>query len=147
MRQPEQPFQGHAHYPAGWVANCGVERARTTRKRFVCPGTAFHAPLTGDFVVPSETSLLVNATSVGLGDPDAPLPISVDSLRPELIVADVVFNPPETWLLRTAADHGCRTLDGLGMLVNQAVISFRIWTDQDPDATVIRDALEEFLEI
>jgi hypothetical protein len=37
-----------------------------------------------------------------------------------MVVADVIFNPPETWLLRTAADRGCRTIDGLGMLVNQA---------------------------
>ena len=90
---------------------------------------------------------VINATSVGLGDLDARLPIAVDSFRPELIVADVVFNPPGTWLIRTAADRGCRTLDGLGMLVNQAVISFQIWTGRDPDAGVMRDALEEFLEI
>jgi shikimate dehydrogenase len=63
------------------------------------------------------------------------------------VVADVVFNPPKTWLLRVAAERGCRTLDGLGMLVNQAAISFKTWTGIVPDATVMRDALEEFLEI
>jgi shikimate dehydrogenase len=72
---------------------------------------------------------------------------AVEALRPELIVADVVFNPPDTWLVRTAAEHGCRTLDGLGMLVNQAMISFRIWTGIDADPGVMRDALEEFLEL
>jgi shikimate dehydrogenase len=73
------------------------------------------------------------------------VPVAVNSLRPELLVADVIFNPPETWLLRTAADRGCRTLDGLGMLVNQAAINYTIWTGQEPDRTVMRDALEEFL--
>src|SRR5207244_1426331 len=60
-------------------------------------------PLTGEYVVPAETAILINATSVGLGDGDARLPVAVDSLRPDLIVADVVFNPPDTWLIRTAA--------------------------------------------
>jgi shikimate dehydrogenase len=104
-------------------------------------------PLSGDYLIPAETAILVNATSVGLGDADARLPVAASSWRPGLVVADVVFNPPQTWLIRTAADHGCQTLDGLGMLVNQAVISFEIWTGRKPDASVMRDALEEFLEI
>lgn len=104
-------------------------------------------PLAGDYAIPDTAAIFINATSIGLGDGDARVPIAPDSLRPDLIVADVVFNPPQTWLIRTAADRGCRTLDGLGMLVNQAVISFRIWTSIDPDSAVMRDALEEFLEI
>ena len=62
-----------------------------------------------------------------------------------MVVADVIFNPPETRLIRDARQRGCTTLDGLGMLVNQAVIAFRIWTGQDANAEVMRDALEEFL--
>jgi shikimate dehydrogenase len=62
-----------------------------------------------------------------------------------LIVADVVFNPPQTKLLREAEQRGCTTLDGLGMLVNQAVICFKIWTGVDPDPAVMRDALDEYL--
>lgn len=103
--------------------------------------------LAGDYSIPESAAIFINATSVGLGDEDARLPVAAGSLRPELIVADVVFNPPQTWLIRTAADRGCRTIDGLGMLVNQAVISFKIWTGREPDANVMRDALEEFLEI
>jgi shikimate dehydrogenase len=101
----------------------------------------------GDYAIPAEADIVINATSIGLGDAAARVPIDVETLRPELIVADVIFNPPQTWLLRTAADHGCRTLDGLGMLVNQAVIGFRIWTGIEPDAAVMREALEEFLEL
>ena len=88
--------------------------------------------------------MFINATSIGLGDANARVPIAVDSLRPELIVADVVFNPPQTWLMRTAADRGCPALDGLGMLVNQAVISFQIWTGQSPDANVMRERWRSF---
>jgi shikimate dehydrogenase len=110
-------------------------------------GKARFAPLAGSYAIEPEAAVLVNATSIGLNDPSAQAPIDIESLRPDLVVADVVFNPPETWLLRTAADRACRTLDGLGMLINQAVICFKIWTGIEPDAGVMRDALEEFLEI
>ena len=103
--------------------------------------------LAGEYQIPAETDIFINATSIGLGDAAARVPISPASLRKGLIVADVVFNPPETWLIRTAADRGCTTLDGLGMLVNQAVIGFRIWTGLQPSASLMREALEEFLSI
>jgi len=104
-------------------------------------------PLVGDYAVPESAAIFINATSIGLGDADARVPVAVDSLRPDLIVADVIFNPPQTWLIRAAAERKCRIIDGLGMLVNQAVISFKIWTGIEPDGGVMRDALEEFLEI
>ena len=103
--------------------------------------------LKGDYEMQPEADVLINATSIGLADAAARVPVAASTLRPELIVADVVFNPSETWLLRTAAERGCKTLDGMGMLVNQAVISFKIWTGIDPDPEVMRDALEEFLAI
>lgn len=101
----------------------------------------------GDYQVPSGTDVLINATSIGLGDANARVPLDVATLASPLVVADVIFNPPQTRLLRDAAERGCRTLDGLGMLVNQAVIGYRIWTGQDPDASVMREALEEYLEL
>jgi shikimate dehydrogenase len=100
-----------------------------------------------DYSVPEETDVLINGTSIGLGDPDAEVPIDASSLRPELVVADVIFNPPQTRFLQVAAGKGCKTLDGLGMLVNQGVIGFQIWTGIEPDANVMREALEEYLEI
>jgi shikimate dehydrogenase len=108
---------------------------------------ARYEALPAEYAVPADVDVLINATSIGLGDGAARAPVAVQSLRPALIVADVIFNPPATWLLRTAAERGCRTIDGLGMLVNQAVISFKIWTGVDPDPAVMREALEEFLEI
>lgn len=101
----------------------------------------------GDYEVPAEIDVLINATSIGLGDAHARVPLDVNSLRKELVVADVIFNPPRTRLIRDAEQKGCRTLDGLGMLVNQAVIGFKIWTGVDADPVVMREALEEFLNI
>jgi len=131
------------------VVNRAVERGQALVEllRQRTSAKAQFAALSGSYAIPDDTAIFINATSIGLGDASARAPIEVQSLRPGLIVADVVFNPPQTWLLRMAADRGCRTLDGLGMLVNQAVISFKIWTGREPSATVMRDALEEFLEI
>ena len=75
------------------------------------------------------------------------MPVALDSLRQGLIVADVVINPPNTRLLREAAQQGCQTLDGLGMLIHQGAIGFKIWTGLDCDSAAMREAAEEFLGI
>jgi shikimate dehydrogenase len=86
----------------------------------------------------------LNATSVGLfPDIEACLAVETGSLRPGTVVADVIPNPPRTAFLRDAASRGCVTLDGLGMLVNQGVISIRHWPGIDPDPAVMRAALED----
>ncbi len=108
---------------------------------------AAFAPWQGAFHVPEEADVVINATSIGLFDLQARVPVDVDTLREGLVAADVVFNPPETRFLQEAAGRGCVVLDGLGMLVNQGVISFKIWTGIEPDTAVMRDALEEYLGI
>lgn len=100
-----------------------------------------------DYQVPEESDILINATSIGLGDPDGELRVAFDSMRSSQVVADVIFNPPQTRWLQHAQDAGCQTLDGLGMLVNQGAIAFKSWTGVDPDVEVMREALEEYLEL
>lgn len=98
----------------------------------------------GDFAVPPETDVVINATSIGLfPDVDARLALDVATLRPEMVVADVIPNPPRTRLVHDAEARGCRVIDGLGMLVNQGVLGIRYWTGVDPDPSVMRRALEE----
>src|SRR5205085_12688959 len=98
----------------------------------------------GAYHVPEGTDIVVNATSVGLApDLDARLDLDPDSLRPGMVVADVIPNPPRTRLIRDAEQRGCAVLDGLGMLVNQAVIGIRYWTGTDPEPNVMRRTLEE----
>jgi shikimate dehydrogenase len=73
----------------------------------------------GAYKIPTEADIVVNATSIGLyPDIDGRLNLDVESLRPSLIVADVIPNPPRTRLIRDAEARGCRVLDGLGMIVN-----------------------------
>lgn len=102
-------------------------------------------PWTGDFAIPSSTGLVINATSIGLYDAEARLALDVSSLLPGMVVADVIGNPPRTRLIRDAEARGCRVLDGLGMLVNQGVVGIRYWTGIEPDAGVMRRALEAAL--
>ncbi|MDP3414413.1 shikimate dehydrogenase [Falsiroseomonas sp.] len=76
---------------------------------------------------------LVNCTPVGMAKfPGTPLPVAW--LRPALWVADIVYFPFETALLRAAQELGCRTLDGGGMAVFQAAGAFRLFTGLEPDA-------------
>ena len=98
-------------------------------------------PWVGDVVVPPGTDVLVNATSVGLYTPDERPAIDVASLENVGLVADVVFNPVETRLLRDAEAVGCATLDGLGMLVHQGAAAIERWAGVSPDRAVMREAL------
>ncbi|MFF2501853.1 shikimate dehydrogenase [Streptomyces sp. NPDC058067] len=76
---------------------------------------------------------LVHATPTGMAaHPGLPLPATL--LRPSLWVAEVVYRPLDTELLRTARELGCATLDGGGMAVFQAADAFRLFTGREPDA-------------
>ena len=99
----------------------------------------------GDHVIPAGTDVVINATSIGLYDAAARLDLDVNSLTPGMVVADVIANPPRTRLIREAAERGCMALDGLGMLVNQGIVGVQYWTGIEPDAAVMRRALEQAL--
>jgi shikimate dehydrogenase len=124
-------------------AERGEELATLLNEKVHAPAqyVAWH----GDFALPPGIDVLVNATSIGMGDRQARMPVALDTLPQGLIVADVVIMPPQTRLLREARQQGCQALDGLGMLINQAVIGFQLWTGQTPDAALMREAAEEFL--
>ena len=95
-----------------------------------------------DYDIPADASAVINGTSIGLYDDEAKLALNLDTLKPSMVVADVVFNPVRTRLLKDAEARGCTIVDGLGMLVNQGVIGVQYWTGIDPDATVMRRELE-----
>jgi shikimate dehydrogenase len=80
---------------------------------------------------------LVNATPIGMHHHPG-LPLDESLVSPELWVADVVYRPLETELLRLASDRGCRVLDGGNMAVGQAIDTFELITGVSPDAARIR---------
>jgi shikimate dehydrogenase len=98
----------------------------------------------GECAVPADTSVVVNATSIGLAPNGLErVPVNTATLLSHMMVADVIPNPPRTVFLREAEARGCRTLDGLGMLVNQAATNFEFWTGVLPDKSVMRKVLED----
>ena len=108
------------------------------------PVSAHFTPWSSTYSIPSDTNVVINATSIGLfPDIEARLDFEPDSLLSNMVVADVIPNPPTTNLVRDARSKGCKVIDGLGMLVNQGVIGIKHWTGIDPDPMVMRNALEE----
>jgi shikimate dehydrogenase len=90
----------------------------------------------------AEAGRSVHATPTGMAAHPG-LPFPADLLRPELWVAEVVYRPLETELLRTARALGCATLDGGGMAVFQAADAFRLFTGREPDAArMLQDIAE-----
>ena len=78
-----------------------------------------------------DAELTVNTTSLGMmGKPELRIPL--DGLRPGTVVTDLVYNPLDTRLLTEARERGCVTVDGLGMLLYQAIPGFERWFGMRP---------------
>ena len=88
--------------------------------------------------------MLLNATPLGL-KPGDPLPLDEKQfpLRQAHAVYDMIYNPAETALLKAAKTAGCKTANGLGMLLHQGAKAFEIWTGQSAPLDVMRRALEQ----
>ena len=91
-----------------------------------------------------EIDLVLNATSLGLKASD-PLPLDKKrfALKRAGAVYDMIYRPPETRLLAAAKKAGCKTANGLGMLLHQGAKAFKIWTDRTAPVEVMRSALEK----
>ena len=108
------------------------------------PAAAEFVAWSGNYRVPADADILINATSIGLfPDVDALPAVHLNSIRPDLLVCDVIPNPPQTAFLEAAAARGARTLDGLGMLVHQGAVAFKMWTGVEAPIPVMYQALAE----
>ena len=87
----------------------------------------------------AESTILTNATNVGMApDTDAiPIP-DVHFLHPELIVSDIIYNPRQTQLMKTAASIGCPVFNGMYMLLYQGAAAFECWTGQEMPVAEIK---------
>ncbi|CDY73932.1 Quinate/shikimate 5-dehydrogenase I delta [Caballeronia glathei] len=112
------------------AAQLAAELSARFPERSVTSGGDLKAPLKNAL---REANGLIHATPTGMAKlPGLPLP--ADYLHPDLWVAEIVYFPLETELLKTAKAIGCRTLAGGGMAVCQAVDALRIFTGREPDA-------------
>lgn len=128
------------------IVNRSVERGRTLVSLLnqKIPATATFVPWNSVYVLPPNTNVLVNATSIGLF-PDVTAKPNIDyaTITAGMTVCDVIPNPPQTPFLDEAAARGASTLDGLGMLVYQGAIGFKMWTGHDAPVEVMRRALAD----
>lgn len=96
------------------------------------------------YSIPEETHILINATSIGLyPNVKEKADINFDTIQAGMTVCDVIPNPPHTLFLTEARSRGAKTLDGLGMLVNQGAIGFKMWTGIDAPIEVMKNALKQ----
>jgi len=92
-----------------------------------------------------ECDMLINTTSVGLSEDDPSL-VDESLLHPDLFVYDIIYNPPETMLLKMAREAGAKTSNGLSMLYYQGVLALQHWAGgeiEEKVKLVMRNALEE----
>ncbi|MDD2561232.1 MAG: shikimate dehydrogenase [Eubacteriales bacterium] len=126
------------------IINRTMEKARELAEmiRHRTGVTAEALPLVPRAPVPERTDILVNGTSIGLY-PDVGSKPDIDyaGITPEMVVADVVFNDPNTLFLRTAQAQGAKTINGLGMLANQGAVNFTLWTGKDAPKAIMEQTL------
>lgn len=125
------------------VVNRSYDRAETLCRRL---GRGLHPVRWGERnALLARAGLVVNTTTLGMpGQPD--VDIDVNRLPASAVVADLVYVPLETSLLRRARERGLRTADGLGMLLHQAVRGFSLWFGVRPQVTPeLRKLVEEDL--
>ena len=98
--------------------------------------------------VPEDTQILSNATSVGLfPNTDQKPDIDYDTVKAEMVVTDVIFNDPHSLFLQEAEKRGAKTINGLGMLVNQGALNFNMWAGVDAPVDVMVDTLKKEFDL
>ena len=95
----------------------------------------------GSVPIPEGTEVLVNCTNVGLYPDENKPDITYEDIRKNMTVCDVVFNPAETKFLKEAKARGAATVNGLGMLVNQAALNYCLWTENMAPKDMMKEAL------
>lgn len=111
------------------------------------PVTAIHLDKPALNILTLPPRLIINATPLGMHphEDESPWPLEVP-FPPEAAVYDLVYNPPETYLMKAAREAGLRAANGLGMLVEQAALSFTIWTGRTAPRDAMMAAIEDYLE-
>jgi shikimate dehydrogenase len=124
-----------------------INRTQERRDRAVALGG--RAAVAGRPEQIDAADLVVNATSVGMGSRtagDGPIPLDIARLGPGQVVADLVYDPVETPLLRAARQAGATPVDGVGMLVHQAGAALTLWTGREAPIEAMTEAARGALQ-
>lgn len=128
-----------------WIVNRGVERGEelTGLLKDKTRAQAEYIKWEGTLKLPADADIVVQATSIGLYPNVQEKPdIDYDTITGQMVVSDVVFNDPHTLFLQEAEKRGARTVNGLGMLVNQGAKNFTLWTGVEAPVDVMTETLK-----
>ncbi len=114
------------------IYNRTVERAQGLAADFHCRAAGL------DELRHLDAKLVVNCTSIGMHPNVDATPIPAECLKPDMMVFDTVYNPPETLLLKQARQAGAKAIDGIAMFVNQAAAQFHLFTGQSANVGLMR---------
>lgn len=129
----------HALVQNGWqviLAARRIEQAQELTKRYTQ-----HVTTTTFSILPSEFSLLINTTPLGM-TPNIETCAWEGDFPPGAFVYDLVYNPPETLLIKRTRAAGLQASNGLGMLIEQAALAFELWTGHKADRTAMKMGLK-----
>ncbi|OPL09351.1 MAG: shikimate dehydrogenase [delta proteobacterium ML8_F1] len=89
-----------------------------------------------------KADVLINATNVGMGQhQDKSVITEASVFHRDLVVADVIYSPPFTKTLQMADAAGCKTINGLGMIIGQGALAFKFWTGEDMPADLVKEVI------
>ncbi len=92
-----------------------------------------------------DYDILINATPVGMYPDVNKSPISLNFIKKNTVVFDIVFNPYKTKLLKDAEKNGCAIIPGIEMLINGNILQFKLWTGKDAPKQLIRNKAINYL--
>lgn len=105
------------------------------------PFDVTHLTIEAAEMILNQFDIVINTTSVGMSSFTNKSPIKLDRLASSTLVCDLIYNPLETILLKEAKNRGNPTLNGVGMLVNQAALAIEIWTGKKPNRKLMEETL------
>ena len=117
------------------IYNRTIEKAQRLAGEFGCDWAGI------DDLLNLDAKLVINCTSIGMHPNIDESPVPADCLKDDMTVFDCVYNPAETLLLKNAKKAGAKTIKGLTMFVNQAAAQFKLFTGQDLNHDLARQAI------
>ena len=121
------------------IYNRTLEKAERLAGEFDCE----FAPL--DELPNLDAKLVINCTSIGMHPKVDATPVPEESLKGDMAVFDTVYNPARTLLLKQAESKKAKTIDGISMFVSQAMAQFRLFTNANGNAALMRKVVLENL--
>jgi 3-dehydroquinate dehydratase/shikimate dehydrogenase len=117
------------------IYNRTVQKAADLAAEFKCR----YAPL--DDLHSLDAKVIINCTSIGMSPDTDATPVPAESLKPDMIVFDTVYNPRDTKLLKQAAAVGATCIPGVEMFIRQAIAQYKIFIGDEPDEQIIRQTI------